>query len=619
MRTQLIIDGVEVVLPLGFATTVKRENSFFTKNGEYTYDCNLSLDNDTNRRLYGFLQRLNKKDAVSAKRSAVLMADGKVYCRGTEVITGWTDDEVSIQIVSGNSELNYFIGDSLKIEWLDLGSITTISGITPASTYPDWDFCLPTIRTTEGNVYNQYSGSSLIAGASIGDVLQGSMVRPQPYLCALLRRLIVALGYTMGVNQLEETQFKYLFLVNSIRTPEFAKMLPGWTVREFLQEVENMCGVVFLTDNINKTVDILQKSTYYANARQYPLLNVVDQYELTIDEDSEGEFTDSDVNYEIPDHFWAKLMKLPEGALEASPVVDYTGIDSLIAATSVDGKILHDTSTDRYYFKVTRTYTPGTHSGGSFGGSSGGSGTETNEESATFLVEIDQFCDLKREDSSHTLSLKLTPAPMANLGAHGCEVVDIGTTNGYRTRAESGESGESSAETDSDDLETQIRNFEKSESAAIDLYCAFHNGSRLQGGCPLAYTDAYHAQIQQLLSPMFSSGTIAGTPVGSLRLQDIESEIYAGVYRVDTTRRVTFETFDPNLADPRGVFVIGNKRYVCREIEETITSKGRKPRWKMTCHPISLSDVAAEQRWVLTYGVWDDGGAWLDDGRWNDS
>ena len=109
-RTQLIIDGVEVVLPQGFATTVKRENSFFTKNGEYTYDCQLSLDNDTNRRLYGFLQRLNKTEAVRTKRPATLMADGKVYCRGTEVITGWTDEQGWVYVIFPEEDLGKTLG-----------------------------------------------------------------------------------------------------------------------------------------------------------------------------------------------------------------------------------------------------------------------------------------------------------------------------------------------------------------------------------------------------------------------------------------------------------------------------------------------------------------------------
>ena len=99
--TQLIIAGVEVVLPQAFSVTVKRENSFFTKNGEYTYDCTLRLDNRVNQQLYGFLHRLNKTDQVATRRTAILMADGRVYCRGTEIVTKWTDQTVSIQIVSG--------------------------------------------------------------------------------------------------------------------------------------------------------------------------------------------------------------------------------------------------------------------------------------------------------------------------------------------------------------------------------------------------------------------------------------------------------------------------------------------------------------------------------------
>lgn len=41
--TELYIDGTSVVLPADFSTSVKRENPFFTKNGEYTYDITLQL------------------------------------------------------------------------------------------------------------------------------------------------------------------------------------------------------------------------------------------------------------------------------------------------------------------------------------------------------------------------------------------------------------------------------------------------------------------------------------------------------------------------------------------------------------------------------------------------
>ena len=600
--TQLLIAGVEVTLPQNFTVTVKRENSFFTKNGEYTYDCTLRLDNPTNRTLYGFLQRLNKTDQLDTKRTAVLIADGHVYARGTEIITRWTQESVTIQIVSGESELNYFIGQDQKIEELDLGEIeTTVTSISPTDSFPDVEFCLPTIRSQSGYVYNRYVRGHIMAGRRTDNtVLPASDLRPQPYLCALLRRLMEALGYTVTENHLENTQFKNLFLVNTIFTTEYAKMLPGWTVKDFLTEVERLTGVVFITDNLNKTCAILLKTQFYANARQFTVRNVVDAYEAeSQDDDSrEAEFTTSDVSYDMPDGYWSKIVQLPEGYLEAADIeeFDFVNIDTAISDFK---KVYKDRVTGRYYIKVSREY-------------------EVQQQNTTatdtFRIELNQYGNLDREDTDSTLELKIVPAPMAWLGMVGCEVVDIGTSDGYKSYGE--ESAQTEESTESEGAEGDIRSFEKKEAAAIDLYCAFHNGSVLGNNTPVAYTDAYHALIQALLYPMIVDAILG--PEGSLRLKDLNDSYYQGGYEIDTRHAITFETYDPNVIDPRQVYVIRNRRYVVRDIEETITTEGRQKKWKLTCYPITVTDTAIENRWVLTDGVWDDGGAWLDDGRWND-
>jgi len=600
--TQLLIAGVEVTLPQNFTVTVKRENSFFTKNGEYTYDCTLRLDNPTNRTLYGFLQRLNKTDQLDTKRTAVLITDGHVYARGTEIITRWTQESVTIQIVSGESELNYFIGQDQKIEELDLGEIETIvTLISPTDSFPDVEFCLPTIRSQSGYVYNRYIRGHIVAGRRTGNtIIPGSDLRPQPYLCALLRRLMEALGYTVTENHLENTQFKNLFLVNTIFTTEYAKMLPGWTVKDFLTEVERLTGVVFITDNLNKTCAILLKTQFYANARQFTVRNVVDAYEAeSQDDDSrEAEFTTSDVSYDMPDSYWSKIVQLPEGYLEAADIeeFDFVNIDTAISDFK---KVYKDRVTGRYYIKVSREY-------------------EVQQQNTTatdtFRIELNQYGNLDREDTDSTLELKIVPAPMAWLGMVGCEVVDIGTSDGYKSYGE--ESAQTEESTESEGAEGDIRSFEKKEAAAIDLYCAFHNGSVLGNNTPVAYTDAYHALIQALLYPMIVDAILG--PEGSLRLKDLNDSYYQGGYEIDTRHAITFETYDPNVIDPRQVYVIRNRRYVVRDIEETITTEGRQKKWKLTCYPITITDTAIENRWVLTDGVWDDGGVWLDDGRWND-
>lgn len=608
--TQLIIDGREAVLPMNFACTVKRENSFFTKSGEYTYDVTLRLDNETNRELYDFLHRVNKTDGYGTNRHAELIADGHVYCRGTEVVTRWTDESVTIQIVAGESELNYFIGQDRKIETLDLGKLSV-----PASSsksWPDVQFCLATVRARSGATYNIYNptGTMIYAGQRTGDeVLPGTSLRPQPYLCEIINRLMVALGYTVSENQLEQTIFRHLFLVNTIFTKEVARMLPGWTVKDFLEEVEKLTGVVFVTDNLHKTCRILQKTLYYQNATQFTVRNVVDAYEAEVadDEGRDAEFSTSDVSYDLPDHHWTKLMKLPDGFLETAKTLDFEGIAGLMPAIAAadEQTVMRDTLTGRRYINVSRTYV-----------------MPHREEERTdkYTIEIDQFADLDREDTESTLELKITPAPMAQLGRFGCEVVDLGSTDGYRNYETSEEGDEEAADEDKC-AEDSIREFAKKESEAIDLYCAFHSGHVLGNVCPVAYTDAYHASLQGILYPLsYAAGdAFVINDTASLRLQDLDSDYYQGGYQIDTRHAMTFETYDPNMIDPRQVYVILNRRFVVRDVEETITAEGRQPKWKLTCYPIHVSDDALEKRWVLTHGVWDDGAAWLDDGRWNDN
>jgi len=601
--TQLLIAGVEVVLPQNFSCTVKRENSFFTKNGEYTYDVTLQLDNVTNRTLYGFLQRINKAEQLDTRRTAVLIADGHVYARGTEIITRWTNEAVTIQIVSGESELNYFVGQDMKIEELDLGEIEMPAGWThETDSYPDVEVCYPTIRSKSGSIYNRYTRGHLLGGRRTGNpILPASHLRPQPYLCTLLRRLMGALGYTVTENNLENTQFKNLFLVNTIFTVKYAKMLPGWTVKDFLEEVERLTGVMFVLDNTNKTCAILLKMQYYANARLFTINNVTDAYEMEAQDDDslEDEFSTSNVSYDLPDSYWSKIVRLPEGYLDAADIEEFDGPEIGYSIRNPK-KVYKDRFTGRYYIKISREY-------------------EKLPQHVTstdsFIVELNQYCNLEREDSDSTLDLKIVPAPMAWLGMVGCEVVDIGTSDGYKSYV--GDSEQEEEVLESEDAESDILSFEKKESAAVDLYCAFHNGSVLSDGTPVAYTDAYHALLQKFLYPMVPDVTIS--PEGSLRLKDLDDEYYQGGYEIDTRHVITFETYDPNVIDPRQVYVIRNRRFVVRDVEENITAEGRQKKWKLTCYPITITDPDLESRWVLTDGVWDDSAPWLDDGRWNDN
>lgn len=626
MATQLLIAGIEAVLPQNFSCTVKRENSFFTKSGEYTYDVTLRLDNATNNSLYGFLQRTNKTDAVESDRSAVLIADGHVYCRGTEVITRWTKETVTLQIVSGESELNYFMNQEQKMEDIGLGLVTADGWdqifLKHKMHLTDRDngenYCTPIVHSGTSGYATDYLNWE--GGLSLGL----ETLVPQPYLVPLLERLFKAMGYkTIDMQALRRTGFEYLFLVNTLHTKEYGQMFAGWKILDFITAVEQLTGCVFVVNTTENSVTAMLKCTYFANATQFTLRNVIDEYEaevLDADSQSDTDWATSNIRYDHPDNNASKLLELSEEILSISTIQECAGLqavkDAIAAYSSYDEAvkarvIYKDTTTGRYYVAQLREFCD--------------IKVVKIKESVGYRytydvlkvhlrpvpVEVNMFAELHRDDAAATIEIAITPAPMDLPTSMGCEIIDVSKDSGASSSEE---------ETEAESFYDLIGTYSKKEASARHIYAAFFSG--MYDFTAIAYTDQYHAQIQKTLYGY----EVQDSPTdpneyyfyGSLRLQDIDAECYAGKYEIDTSHPTTFETYDPNVIDPRQVYVVRNRRYVCRDVEEVITAEGRQKKWKATFYPIKITDESLEKRWVLTKGVWDDGAAWLDDGRWND-
>ena len=104
----------------------------------------------------------------------------------------------------------------------------------------------------------------------------------------------------------------------------------------------------------------------------------------------------------------------------------------------------------------------------------------------------------------------------------------------------------------------------------------------------------------------------------SMDLRVISEALYKMNYDIKREKGFTFHSYDTNMHDIRSVFVINNKRFVCKECTYIIDSFGRKGAWEGIFYPISMSDTEVLSRWILTDGKWRDGGIWLDNGRWLD-
>ena len=142
------IDRLNKKLDEPFIGEVSIENPFFTKNGKHTLEIALSLLNPENAKIYRHCNRLNSRERIASNRSVIPVADGDVLLNGTEIITEITEKEVKIQLVSGESELNYFIGGDKKPNSLELGSFN-IHSTEEAGVF------IPVFSSNEETVYNE--------------------------------------------------------------------------------------------------------------------------------------------------------------------------------------------------------------------------------------------------------------------------------------------------------------------------------------------------------------------------------------------------------------------------------------------------------------------------------
>lgn len=615
----LYIDGTPVVLPADFATEIKVENSFFTKSGEYTYDIKLPLDNPTNAALYAHLQRVNSLAEITEKRSAVLVADNRCYINGTEIITDWTEDSVSIQLASGNSELNYLIGADLQISTLDLGEVETgyidESGNRVSTydaclyaNYPEFDFVTAPVSTPTGILNErQFYKSTAEDTYELRSVLFSSSVY-HPYLCAMVRRLLTALGYTIGVNQLESSNYTQLLILHDVNTLEYAKMLPGWSVKDFFENLERLFNLVLVVNNKKKTVSIVFANQFYIEAEEVHLNEVEDDYEVEIDEDNAGLMTNGNIIYELPDTDYFKYASMNEDLVnicEKVEMVSLVLIGQHFKENTPTRTIGVDTSTGREY--IYRPYTLETFMAGYYP-----------------LREVNQYAPLIR--GGEDVPIKFIPSAQIYYGIEG--YVGEEHVNDYIWTIPSLD-GNTSSETEDvssmnmDELiakGSSVKNDSGSGRLTLAFWHGLHQTNNLGPDLPAAYPlvladSQFQVWIDELQMAPFS----LVDPIYSLRLPVLNDNLYSGVYDIDTTKSYTFYTSDPNLPDAHLIFVIRNKRFVCRDMTFTIANGQKQKRWKLVCYPIEISDTEAYKRWILTDGRWRDGGVWLDSGRWLDS
>ena len=329
---KLVIDGQEVVMDSGFSTDIIRENPLITSAGDYSYDIDVDLRVPHNRRIYKDFQRLNTLSSFT-QRKAELLDNEKILARGTEAVLSIEENRAKIQVLSNNSELNYIFDETRSVRDLDFGTVQTkttelaakvsahlygevVDGVVVREAYPlvfreDFDGF-----GTDAACFNGLQGEESATSITFDDA---DNLRPMPYLLYYIDKLVSVLGYEMGTCHIDREKYKRLLVIHGYDTLEYAKMLPDWTVSQFISEVEKFFGVVFLVDSIHKKVDIVSVDDFYetAGCEYIDRENVIDEHDVSFDVDSE-EFQTSyqNVGYKLPSSEYWKLAAIDENVDE---------------------------------------------------------------------------------------------------------------------------------------------------------------------------------------------------------------------------------------------------------------------------------------------------------------
>ena len=122
----LYINDMPAIIKSGTSIKLTRENPFFTSAGDYTLDVVLPLSGCMeNLQIFGALQyRAVSLKFLAGKKFPFRLVTELLTLEGTAIVTNVTQDEVKVQLLAGNSALNFdTLGEDGEkyIDDLDLG------------------------------------------------------------------------------------------------------------------------------------------------------------------------------------------------------------------------------------------------------------------------------------------------------------------------------------------------------------------------------------------------------------------------------------------------------------------------------------------------------------------
>ena len=337
----LYLNSKPAVLKAQTEIKLTRENPLFTDSGDYTFEVSLPLEGCAeNLAIFGALHRAEVgKGAWLGKRlRALLVALQGAYVRAMGEHSVQTYESTRDAMMRGklmwqadeSDPTSLYIGDD-EATALPIYSTSDKKLVN--------ELCETMARTGSGGGRNSTFGDKSLgllapikrAGATIeSTVFDDSYVfAPQPYLVPLIERVFRSLGFEVRAedNALRGTWFERLVVANVRPTLDYRQMLPHWTAREFVTEVQRFFGVLIEVDG--KRLKITRRASLYAADRSEVVLSAVsDAYTTTLEQEgSRKDVARTRVGYKLSGV--PSALALPDELLSKAERVGFDGLANL--------------------------------------------------------------------------------------------------------------------------------------------------------------------------------------------------------------------------------------------------------------------------------------------------
>lgn len=653
----LYLDGNLVTLPADTSVKLTRENPYFASAGDYTLEVTVPLAGcPANRRALGSINFPHASRAGLATRSIPmqLVTDAGTYT-GRALVTSVDQEQAKLQLIAGRSAFDHAIdGDDRYIDRMDLGrawdkfpdrlpldvfnnpdspddrcskdgdpfslmpvyirslwhdnahageALNMLRG-----RWPDTDCVLFPVYSEESAKFcnqlmleDQHAQVWLPYCQGVAGVLHVTPCAPQPYLLEVVERVVRAAGYTPDLAFFKAESCTHLarriIVANTRCTPDIASMLPHWTLREFVQNVQDALGVVFVVED--RTVSVLPRQEWYGAGHAAAVLEKVtaafsadieagdDAEQKTTSEGNVGyEFTKEDGQLCLPDEVW-----------QYCQIREFSDIADLRSHAAALGKEEQAKSDTLFIDRESGNAYAFLH--------------DAADADSYHLCQLDHYgplvrTDIRQRDSITKLAVEPLPMKLSRMGNRlhtGSEEMldkpsalfpDALPMLCSHDKAEAGPEAYSiDLAVNNTEDETTRTDYEGSKPGSIPL--AYWDGqttarredTRTDDAwnnvpCAVGLTFIEHATDgSRILHPHLQLAA-ALPKEGPFRLKATATRteylgtLYRGTATIDTRIEHEFQFLD-RVTDPQLPFVINGRRYACHKLELTLTPQGLDP------------------------------------------